>query len=69
MMFLAATGDLATHLGWALGDGVILAEATEAAIVLTDTFLASLDVPGNEYPSPISWMRSITIQTFGGLRS
>ena len=69
MMFLTATRDLATHLGWAIGDGVIVAEAIEAAIVFTDKFLTSLDVPGDEFPAPISWMRSITIQTSVGLRS
>ena len=68
MMFLTATRDLATHLGWAIGDGVIVAEAIEAAIVLTDKFLTSLDVPSNEFPLPISWMRSLTIQTSRSLR-
>ena len=69
MMLLTATRNLATHLGWTLGDGVIFAEAIEAAIVLTDKILTSLDVPGNEFPAPISRMRSVTIQTSGGLRS
>ena len=69
MMFFTATRDLATNFRWALGDGMIFVEAIEAAIVLTDKFLTSLDVPSNELPAPISRMRSVTIQTSRGLRS